>query len=83
MIIRLCPNCRHPDYDKGRAYDGRRAYRCKKCGSIWTEGMQGRKKKYSEQRLSYQFKDWKNVEAHQFKAKGITHKNLMGDLKNK
>lgn len=42
-------------YDKGRAMDGRRAYRCKKCGKIHTYGMQGRKKKYSEQRFSDQF----------------------------
>ena len=37
--------------------DGRRAYRCTCCGNIWTEGLQGRQRKYSEQRPGYQFKD--------------------------
>ena len=43
--------------DVGRAFDGRRAYRCKQCGVIWTTGLQGRNKKYSNQRSGYQFKD--------------------------
>ena len=46
-------------FEKGRAMDGRRAYRCKQCGSIHTYGMQGRKKTYSQQRESYQFADSK------------------------
>lgn len=52
-----CPACRHSGVDKGRAFDGRRAYRCQSCGHIWTSGMQGRAKKYSPQRAGYQFKD--------------------------
>lgn len=37
--------------------DGRRAYRCKLCGSVWTQGLQGRKRNYSAQRPYYQFAD--------------------------
>lgn len=40
MIKRRCPICKHPGYDKGRAFDGRRAYRCHNCGNVWTEGLQ-------------------------------------------
>jgi len=54
---RVCPSCNHPGYDKGRAFDGRRAYRCQQCGKTWTEGMQGRERKYSPQRMGYQFAD--------------------------
>ncbi len=50
-----CPSCHHAGIDKGRAFDGRRAYRCQKCGTVWTEGLQGRERKYSNQRESYQF----------------------------
>lgn len=52
-------SCGCNDYDKGRAVDGRRAYRCKKCGGVHTNGMQGREKRYNSQRISYQFKDSK------------------------
>ena len=51
---RRCARCNSANIEKGRARDGRRAYRCQ-CGNIWTEGMQGRKKQYSVQRQSYQF----------------------------
>ncbi len=55
MDVCCCGNDKH---DKGRAWDGRRAYRCKCCGREWTEGMQGRKKKYSAQReCGFQFYD--------------------------
>lgn len=54
---RCCPTCRTPNPDKGRAYDGRRAYRCTKCGNSWTEGMQGCEKKFNKQHANYQFKD--------------------------
>ena len=53
--IRQCASCKTENPEKGRAFDGRRAYRCKCCGKIWTEGLQGREKKYSEQRHGYQF----------------------------
>jgi transposase-like protein len=53
----ICPRCRHPGIDKGRAPDGRRAYRCQKCNNLWTEGMQGREKNWSEQRQGFQFKE--------------------------
>lgn len=57
---RICPVCKTPKPDKGRAFDGRRAYRCiSSCKNIWTEGMQNRIKKYSKQRVGYQFKDKK------------------------
>ncbi|MDD5589154.1 MAG: hypothetical protein PHP92_03820 [Candidatus Nanoarchaeia archaeon] len=55
-----CPNCKKLNkVDKGRAMDGRRAYRCKICGKVWTEGLQNRKQKYSSQREGYQFADSK------------------------
>lgn len=54
---RVCPSCKHPGYDKGRAFDGRRAYRCQQCGKTWTEGMQGRRKHFSRQRIGNQFAD--------------------------
>ena len=52
-------SCGCDKYEKGRAFDGRRAYRCKGCGSIKTFGMQGRERKYSIQREGYQFADSK------------------------
>lgn len=59
--VRRCDTCQTPDPDKGRAFDGRRAYRCKCCGRTWTEGMQGKQKEYSEQREGYQFADSKGT----------------------
>lgn len=50
-----CDKCHHPKPDKGRAFDGRRAYRCSNCGNCWTNGMQGRSKRYSNQREGHQF----------------------------
>lgn len=50
-----CSNCQHPYPDKGRAVDGRRAYRCPKCKTQWTQGLQGRKQRFSEQRQNNQF----------------------------
>lgn len=52
-----CANCGRDHIDKGRAFDGRRAYRCRCCGLVWTEGMQGRAPRYSAQRMGYQFAD--------------------------
>ncbi len=54
---RCCPSCKHKGFDKGRAMDGRRAYRCQQCGGIWSEGNQGREQKWSKQREGYQFAD--------------------------
>ena len=54
-----CENCKHPQPDKGRAFDGRRVYRCSKCGRIWTNGMQGRERRFSQQREGNQFADSK------------------------
>lgn len=62
---RQCPSCFCDKLDKGRAFDGRRAYRCKKCNHVWTEGMQGREQKFHSQRLSFQFAD----------SKGNTHQS--------
>jgi len=53
----VCGKCNFTGIDKGRAFDGRRAYRCQRCGSIWTQGMQGRKRTYSKQRMTDQFAD--------------------------
>lgn len=55
LKYRFCSYCFTPHPEKGRAFDGRRAYKCKQCGNIWTEGLQGRKKQYSSQRYGYQF----------------------------
>ena len=54
---RKCKNCGCIGIDKGRAYDGRRAYRCQNCKTIWTEGLQGREKRFSLQRIGYRFAD--------------------------
>lgn len=55
----VCKNCNQKsNIDKGRAVDGKRAYKCNGCGHIWTNGK-GRKEIYSIQRMSYQFKDSK------------------------
>lgn len=54
---RTCPSCKHPGIDKGRAMDGRRAYRCQSCRYVWTEGLQGRTKTFVEQRVGFQFAD--------------------------
>lgn len=56
---RTCVSCCSPDVEKGRAVDGRRAYRCRNCGHTWTEGMQGRVKRWNSQMIArgigYQF----------------------------
>jgi len=49
--------CGCKKWDKGRAFDGRRAYRCRSCGGVHTNGMQGRERQYSRQRPGYQFAD--------------------------
>ena len=51
----ICPNCAHKGIEKGRAFDGRRTYRCRKCGYTWTRGLQGRQPRYSKQRQGTQF----------------------------
>lgn len=56
-MVRCCAVCGGGGIDKGRAFDGRRAYRCQNCLVVWTEGLNGRARKYSPQRPSYQFKD--------------------------
>lgn len=60
MKKNIC-SCGSIYFDKGRAFDGRRAYRCKGCGKIHTCGMQGRTQKYSNQRFGYQFHDSKGT----------------------
>lgn len=53
-----CPGCKlAKGHHKGRALDGRRAYRCQACGKTWTFGSQGRAPRYSRQRTGYQFAD--------------------------
>jgi len=59
--VRRCSSCLTPNPDKGRAFDGRRAYRCKCCSNVWSEGMQGRKKTFSIQRYGFQFADSKGI----------------------
>ena len=59
-----CPQCRTTCPEKGRALDGRRAYRCRSCRRTWTDGLQGRARHYSEQRQGYQFADtgaWRRI----------------------
>ena len=53
----ICRNCHFPYPDKGRALDGRRAYRCSNYGTEWTNGLQGGERKYSHQRNGNQFAD--------------------------
>jgi len=57
---RSCPTCKTQNPDKGRSFDGR-AYRCKSCKLIWTEGPQGREKRISDQRQGFQFSDSRGV----------------------
>ena len=52
-----CPVCGAKRPEKGRAFDGRRAYRCASCGNEWTLGMQGRQRQFSSQRIGNQFAD--------------------------
>lgn len=60
MILK-CLICYNSDIEKGRAMDGRRAYRCNQCKAIWTAGRQKRKLRYSNQRQGFQFRDEKKV----------------------
>lgn len=46
--------CQHKP-ELGRAFDGRRAYRCKAFGKIWTNGTNGRATTIHPQRQGYQF----------------------------
>jgi len=55
-VKRLC-TCGCARSDKGRAVDGRRAYRCAVCQHVWTDGLQGREQRFSKQRTGYQFHD--------------------------
>lgn len=57
MSMTMCDACQHKGIDRGRALDGRRAYRCQRCGNIWTNGRNGRTPRYSAQRPGYQFAD--------------------------
>lgn len=50
----ICFVCTGNDVEKGRAFDGRRAYRCRRCGCEWTNGIKG-KRRYSVQRVGHQF----------------------------
>lgn len=50
-----CPSCLNSNANAGRAPDGRRAYQCCACGKVWTDGLQGRRIRYSAQRRTYQF----------------------------
>lgn len=59
--ILKCDNCQTKKPLKGRAFDGRRAYKCTSCNNIWTNGMQNKDKIYSSQRDGFQFPDSKGV----------------------
>lgn len=52
-----CGLCHSRSIVKGRAFDGRRAYRCAACGAVWTAGTNNREPRYSRQRTGYQFHD--------------------------
>lgn len=57
---RKCPACLAQYPHKGRAYDGRRCYRCRVCQKQWSEGWQGMKQqRFSRQRHGNQFADSK------------------------
>lgn len=51
---RVCPVCGKAHLEKGRAADGRRAYRCLVCRHVWTDGAT--RKKFHTQRVGYQFR---------------------------
>lgn len=59
---RICKACGHSGIERGRATDGRRAYRCQRCGNIWTEGLQGRRPRWSPQRIGAQFANYRSVQ---------------------
>ena len=73
--MKLSDSCPNHDsrfrrfYDKGRAVDGRRAYRCRVCGATWTEGLQGRKRRWSPQRDGNQFHDTGATNQRKLKAR--------------
>jgi len=52
-----CKVCDCTGFDKGRALDGRRVYRCQNCGQVHSTGLQGRERRYSRQRPGDQFAD--------------------------
>lgn len=65
---RACSRCLSPSIDKGRAWDGRRAYRCRACRHEWTEGWQGMaRQRPSPQRQS----------GHQFADSGATNQKKL------
>jgi hypothetical protein len=55
-------SCGSNKYHKGRAFDGRRIYMCISCEKVHSFGLQGRKKRYSIQRLGDQFSFTKHKE---------------------
>ena len=73
-----CAACGHHGLELGRAMDGRRAYRCRACGDIWTDGTHGRKPRYSDQRLSDQFHDTGAINQKRF-AEAV--EQLINELK--
>lgn len=79
-----CRYCMHRPLDKGRAMDGRRAYRCPNCGTTTTYGMQGRKRRYSVQRGGYQFHDTgaAKLTKHDRNPKAIARMNNVADFLN-
>jgi transposase-like protein len=36
-----CPRCKHPEFTKGKAFDGRPDFQCTACGHSWTCGHSG------------------------------------------
>jgi len=57
-LSRAC-NCGCNFFDKGRAFDGKRVYRCVACRHSFSNGSQGRRKIYHQQRESDQYADSK------------------------
>lgn len=51
----MCPSCHDRRREKGRGLDGRRAYRCRVCRTVWEYPGGTRQPKYSPQRKCYQF----------------------------
>lgn len=54
----VCDKCRAADVEKGRAVDGRRAYRCRACGCVWTDGLHGRPRRYNPQIVARGLDAW-------------------------
>lgn len=81
LYVRTCGSCKSPRPEKGRAADGRRAYRCRNCGNQWTEGLQGCSQRFSPQREGNQFHDTGASRARYRSASGVV-RHAVDELNN-